>query len=782
MKTSLVRLAVLALPLILVMSLPGEELALPARLRALDATVLPKKAEPERLLGRDVRARLQAVNDRESAAWRALDGKAAWEKYRDVRVRALRASLGTFPIPKDLKVRVTGKIKGDGYLVENLVFESRPGLVVTANLYLPARPPRAAPGVLICHSHHAPKTQGELQDMGVLWARAGCYVLVMDQLGHGERRQHPFRDKADYPAPFLVGRQDYYFRHVVGLQLHLVGESLTGWMVHDLMRGVDLLLARPGIDKSKIVLLGAVAGGGDPAAVAAALDPRIAAVAPFNFGGAQPETRYPLPPDAEKTFNYAGSGGWEPTRNLYRSAADGFLPWVIVGAIAPRRLIYAHEFAWDRERDPVWARLEKIYAWHGAIDRLAFAHGKGKLSGRPPEASHCTNIGALHRVAIHAAFERWFDLKPPAEEKRERRSAKELTCLTKDVQARPARELAAALATERAEAARKRRAQPHLLAGRRQLQREWAAVLGDVEPRGEARVVARAKERLVDVTVERLHLEVEKGVPVPMLLLLPPGRPKERRPIVVAFAQAGKQAFLKERADDLARLLAGGVAVALPDLRGTGETSPGTARGRRSAATALASSELMLGRTMLGARLLDLRGVLRYLRTRDDLDGDRLALWGDSFAPVNADGKHLFAPLDAPKPAHLAEPLGGTLALFAALYEDKVAAVWARGGLMSYQSLLQAPFCHVPYDVIVPRALTVGDLTDVAAALAPRPLRLEGLVDGLNCRVSTRELERAFGPTRAAYRAVRAEERFDREAKRTEEGPAKWLLERLRKK
>jgi hypothetical protein len=25
--------------------------------------------------------------------------------------------------------------------------------------------------------------QGELQDMGVMWARAGCLVLVMDQLG-----------------------------------------------------------------------------------------------------------------------------------------------------------------------------------------------------------------------------------------------------------------------------------------------------------------------------------------------------------------------------------------------------------------------------------------------------------------------------------------------------------------------------------------------------------------------------------------------------------------------
>ena len=59
-------------------------------------------------------------------------------------------------------------------------------------------------------------------------------------------------------------------------------------MVWDVMRGVDLLVERPDVDKSKIILLGAVAAGGDPAAVTAALDSRIAAVVPFNFGEATP--------------------------------------------------------------------------------------------------------------------------------------------------------------------------------------------------------------------------------------------------------------------------------------------------------------------------------------------------------------------------------------------------------------------------------------------------------------------------------------------------------------
>ena len=261
------------------------------------------------------------------------------------------------------------------------------------------------PGLLLSHAHHNPKEQGELQDMGMTWARAGCYVLVPDHLGHGERRQHPFVSAADYAGSFQVGRQDYYFRYDTSLQLYLAGESLMGWMVHDLMTGVDLLLAQPGIDAKRIAILGSVAGGGDPAAVTAALDERITCACPFNFGGPQPETKYPLPADAETSFNYAGGGSWESTRNLYRSAADGFLPWTIVGSIAPRHLIHAHEFAWDGERDPVWKRYQKIWEFYDATDRMSVAHGHGTLTGQPPDSSHCNNIGAVHRRQIHEAFE-----------------------------------------------------------------------------------------------------------------------------------------------------------------------------------------------------------------------------------------------------------------------------------------------------------------------------------------------------------------------------------------
>jgi len=65
----------------------------------------------------------------------------------------------------------------------------------------------------------------------------------------------------------------------------------------------------------------------------------------------------------------------------------------------------------------------------------------------------------------------------------------------------------------------------------------------------------------------------------------------------------------------------------------------------------------------------------------------------------------------------------------------------------------------------------------VAAALAPRPVRLEGLVDGLNRRVTAADLARTYDPTRVAYRAAGGGGRFtvDVEPASAEE-IAHWLL------
>src|SRR5262249_26343879 len=155
---------------------------LAGQLRELDARVIvvgKVRQQPlESMLARDVQARLRMANRAQTREGEKVRSRADWGRFRDGRVQALRASLGAFPpAPRDMKVQVTATREGDGYRVDNLVFESRPGLVVTANLYRPAKLSSSMPGIVVCHSHHQPKHLGARQDMGMTWARAGCLVL-----------------------------------------------------------------------------------------------------------------------------------------------------------------------------------------------------------------------------------------------------------------------------------------------------------------------------------------------------------------------------------------------------------------------------------------------------------------------------------------------------------------------------------------------------------------------------------------------------------------------------
>ena len=126
-----------------------------------------ERARRTTMLSDDADARLREANRRDARQWANVRSKADWEKFRDARLQALRDSLGSFPPPpKTLRVEATATLNGNGFTIENLVFESRPGLIVTANLYVPdpARP--KMPGILICHSHHNPKTRRSSRTWG----------------------------------------------------------------------------------------------------------------------------------------------------------------------------------------------------------------------------------------------------------------------------------------------------------------------------------------------------------------------------------------------------------------------------------------------------------------------------------------------------------------------------------------------------------------------------------------------------------------------------------------
>jgi dienelactone hydrolase len=753
-----------------------------AQLAKVDHTVLDdgqsiSDIEPKRELGEYIKQYRRKVNERDVTSWRRIKTREQWETFRNRRLTALKNSLGQYPQQrKPVSKRVTKTLTGDGFFIECLVFETWPGMQVTANLYRPSEPHDSMPGIMVCHSHHNPKEESELQDMGMNWARQGCYVLVIDQLGHGERRQHPFRSSKDFDKEFRVSRQDYYFRYNVGIQLHLIGDSQIGWMVSDMMHGVDLLLTLPNIDRKRIALLGAVAGGGDPAAVTAAIDSRITAAVPFNFGGPQPESVFPLPKDAELSFNYVGGGSWESTRNLQSSTHGGFLPWLIVGSIAPRRLIYAHEFSWDQEKDPVWKRLEAIFGFYGKRDHLGSAKGYGRVSLSSDKASHCNNIGNHHRSQIHAQFKKWFGITMSDPEFRGRRNRSELWCVqdnkaASNIKLKPAHQVAGRAADERLAVFRKTLDASKTPKDRvMKLRKAWREVLNIDDPH----LGGLSMQAVPFGPIRTMSFVVsgETGISVPVLVLFPKTISKTGCPVVVGVAQAGKAGFLKNRANAIAKLLASGVAVALPDLRGTGETRRDSYRGRRSYATGYSSSILMFGKTLVGDRLSDLLFVIAKLRAQVTIDAASVSIWGDSFAENNAN-RRIAVPLRIDEePAH-SEPLGPALALLSALFDDKLKAIVASGGLVSIRSVLDSQFVHLPHDFVMPRALLAGDLSDIAQTIAPRPIRLDRMVDGTNRPAKNEAIEKEWSRVRQAFKKHGRESSL---SVNLNEGVGDWLI------
>jgi dienelactone hydrolase len=711
----------------------------------------------------------------EKQAWEHVKTVDDWQRFRDPRLSALREALGKFPSRCALETRVTSEFQGNGYRRQNVAYQSQPGIWVTANLYLPEQHLDPMPAILILHALHNAKTQWELQDMGITWAKAGCAVLVIDQVGYGERLE-------TYPWD----RDGVNARYVEGEQLYLTGTSLLTWMVWDAMRGIDLLLERPNVDKKGVIVLGAVAGGGDPAAVTAALDSRVTGVVPFNFGEAMPETSRFISFKSEWPLDLAepSVGGWETTRVIRRNVVDQFLQWFICASVAPRRFVYSYELGWNVEDLPAWKRYQKVYSLYDALDNLAEAHGFGPFPG-PGEAE---DIAPAQRRSLEPTLERWFGIPVAFADVRslvlanlaerpsaDRRPVSELAVLTPSVapelHMRSLHEVAYEQGLAEVESVRGQLAKLEPADRRQWLATHWAEKLGNIDPNRNPQATLEWAKELPDSQVEAVAVSVEPGITLPILLLKPLRRTAARAAIVVAVAAGGKDLFMSRRSEQIEALLRGGVTVCLPDVRGTGEAGP----------SAAANTVLALGETMLGERLRDLRTVLTYLRSRPDVDLERIELWGDSFSPANPDHLTLDeTPLweVGPQIEQEVEPLGGLLALLGGLYEPDVGAIAVRGGLASFLSILDDSFAYVPEDDIVPGILEAGDIAEMASGLAPRPLLLQDLVDGRNRVVSLTNLRSQLASVYATYRSQTANT-FSVQARENATDFAKWLLSHL---
>ena len=233
----------------------------------------------------------QRVDRRSAAFEKMIKSESAARAWQADRKAFFLRQIGGLPERTPLNARVVGRLQGKGYRVENILFESRPGHHVTANLYLPETP-GPWPAVLVpCGHSHDGKAAAGYQQVCSLFARNGMAAMCFDPIGQGERyqmldttREHTTfdgspRTKVPHPNVHVLCTTEHT---MVGVGSILLGTSVAQYRIWDGMRAIDYLQSRPDIRADKIGCTGN-SGGGTLTAYLMALDERIVAAAPVCY-------------------------------------------------------------------------------------------------------------------------------------------------------------------------------------------------------------------------------------------------------------------------------------------------------------------------------------------------------------------------------------------------------------------------------------------------------------------------------------------------------------------
>ncbi len=194
-----------------------------------------------------------------------------WEARRPVYRRQLLEMLGLDPLPEKtpLKAMTTNTVEHETFTVENVHFQSRPGLYVTGNLYIPKALDGPAPAVLYVCGHAQVKKDGvaygskaHYQHHAAWFARHGYVCLIIDtlQLGEIEGIHH---------GTYRYGMWWWNSR----------GYTPAGVEAWNCIRALDYLQERPEVDPQRLGVTGR-SGGGAYSWWIAAIDDRIGCAVP----------------------------------------------------------------------------------------------------------------------------------------------------------------------------------------------------------------------------------------------------------------------------------------------------------------------------------------------------------------------------------------------------------------------------------------------------------------------------------------------------------------------
>jgi cephalosporin-C deacetylase-like acetyl esterase len=606
-----------------------------------------------------------------------------------------------------LNPRVTGIVERPGYRIEKLIFESRPRLYVTANLYLPAGPGRH-PAILapLGHSTNG-KAWPSYQKLFSNLARKGYAVLAYDPFGQGERIEYPGASAGQS----AIGAGGTIEHEYAGRRLILLGANFSLFRVWDGIRGIDLLLTRAEVDPDRIGCCGQ-SGGGTLTQFLAALDSRIR-VAVVSEGNTENLAHADIEPP--------GSAD-DAEQNIVPALAHGIDRADLLYAFAPKPLLMTvtlHDAGHTYSPEYVASSLDLLEEYQRAY-RLLSAEDRVSLQVTTQQHGYVYEL----RRATYAWFNRWFEMKNADDEETSQAVESDETLFVT-----PTGFVATsfggetALSLTRQMAAGVRTPPP---AGAEDMRRRVRSVLGIQTSRGEdltGRVLATIRKP--GYRAEQFEFTSDREIRIPGWLLTP-DKAASSTPTVLYVGEAAAWSSIAE--DGFAERLCtkGGCRVAAFDVRGRGDCAiayPQRGRfyfpNRITNEAYLTWFTLILGPPLLGGQVYDTLRALDYLRARADISG-AVVLVGD--------GPH------------------GVIALYAAALDERVRGVALRQTITDYRSLAIAERYTQPFGIYAYGVLREFDLPEVASAVGPRPILL--------LDPSTPLGEPAGGTARDLYRAV----------------------------